>query len=324
MLDLLSHIEYLLQRHECVVVPNFGAFIVQHAGACFSEEGLLMPPSERLSFNVALTHDDGLLVHSVMRKEQVCYERAMSMISVEVREMEDTLASEGRLLFGSLGRFVLEGEEQVLRFIPAENTAWNALSFGLRPLALQLLEDDSLSAVQSGNEPVSQRHTAHRIRLRSVAKIAAMLVVAFVMGAILSNPMIESDKPDFASVVSTQSPSESNVSNAPRTADLENMVNKDVPASANVQNAAVSEASGMAAEEEQQPEYYLVVASFRSSRQAERYIKESPLEGLKILDRGNRLHLVYVAEGNSYAEVNKIWRTSSLIETNPDAWIYKP
>ncbi|MDE6465278.1 MAG: SPOR domain-containing protein, partial [Duncaniella sp.] len=60
MINLSSHIEYLLLRHDCVVVPGLGALLVHEVHARFDADSCtFMPPSRSLGFNPAVTHNDG-------------------------------------------------------------------------------------------------------------------------------------------------------------------------------------------------------------------------------------------------------------------------
>jgi hypothetical protein len=62
MYSITRHIEYLVSRHDCVVVPGWGAFIAQYEPARIdAESGLIVPPSRAISFNQSVMHNDGLL-----------------------------------------------------------------------------------------------------------------------------------------------------------------------------------------------------------------------------------------------------------------------
>lgn len=45
MLTLAKHIETLLVKHNCVVIPGLGGFVTQHQDAYYNEEeGCFYPP----------------------------------------------------------------------------------------------------------------------------------------------------------------------------------------------------------------------------------------------------------------------------------------
>ena len=68
MISLGKHIEILLWEHDCVIVPGLGAFIANHASACYNENGdnMFLPPYRNVCFNQSLATNDGLLVQAYM------------------------------------------------------------------------------------------------------------------------------------------------------------------------------------------------------------------------------------------------------------------
>ena len=53
-MNLDKYIEDLLYRNECVVIPNFGAFITSTNSTNINSEGVFTPPSKSISFNKKL------------------------------------------------------------------------------------------------------------------------------------------------------------------------------------------------------------------------------------------------------------------------------
>ena len=65
MIALARHIESLLLKHDCVIVPDFGGFVTQQVSARYVEdEGLFLPPYRSVGFNGCLKLNDGLLAQS--------------------------------------------------------------------------------------------------------------------------------------------------------------------------------------------------------------------------------------------------------------------
>ena len=102
---LALHIEYLLLRHDCVVVPGFGAFInVYHSALEDSQTHTFQPMTTEVRFNSALKHNDGMLATSYARRERVSYAEGREMVRVAVSDLQDTLALEGEVSIGRIGR----------------------------------------------------------------------------------------------------------------------------------------------------------------------------------------------------------------------------
>ncbi|MDE6637887.1 MAG: hypothetical protein K2K32_06600, partial [Muribaculaceae bacterium] len=112
------HIEYLLTRHDCVIVPGFGAFIATETEAYFDcENGIIHPRKREISFNSSVVTDDGLLSHSIARRERLSYEEAHRLMSALICKMNSDLRNEGEVSLGMVGRLVLDAEG-FINFVP--------------------------------------------------------------------------------------------------------------------------------------------------------------------------------------------------------------
>ena len=61
------HIFNLLQEHDCVIVPNFGAFVARNISAKISSDGSrIYPPNKEITFNKSLIKSDGLLINCLL------------------------------------------------------------------------------------------------------------------------------------------------------------------------------------------------------------------------------------------------------------------
>lgn len=123
MINLTEHIEHLIVRNDCVIVPGFGAFIAEKVPAYINKEsGTFMPPSRRLSFNPRIDHNDGMLVTSLMRRHRWSYALASESLGDCVAALKSRLASAGTLTVGSLGTLRYQ-DEATPEFIPSAASA---------------------------------------------------------------------------------------------------------------------------------------------------------------------------------------------------------
>ena len=96
MNNLFRHIEYLLLRHDCVIVPGLGAFISASRPAKIDmQEGKILPPSKSLMFNQSVATDDGLLANSFARKTGMKFEEARQAVVHEVNDIKVCLRDNG-------------------------------------------------------------------------------------------------------------------------------------------------------------------------------------------------------------------------------------
>lgn len=126
-----KHIHQLLHLHECVVIPDFGAFVLRYYPAEL-QEGTMMfrPPSRRVCFQPGLTVSDGILTHYIARKLSLSYRDAEAYIQREVREWKRQLASGHSIAINGVGKiYCLPGGN--LEFFPELNTNFLRESYGL-------------------------------------------------------------------------------------------------------------------------------------------------------------------------------------------------
>ena len=332
MIKIISHIEYLLRRNECVVLPEFGAFIARYVSAKQGDDNQLLPPARVLGFNEAVVCNDGLLVNSIMRKEKVSYDKAMSMIADDVVALKRQLVENHEFRMGSLGRFELSDDDS-LHFYPSDEGNQASIEyFGLEKLKLTPV----ISTVFETEDGDSKEKTSDVVYLpisRNIFKIVASIAVLILLAITLSTPIPVENTPDFAGFNSTARESvqidkaekavaQPMVAVAPAE-DADTAEAKDVISSSAAVQKPKTETALQNTEKAVQPTYYVVVASLKTKAQTEQFIKESSIKNLKVLSRNGSIYRVYVASGNSYAEMNDFIESTNLRETNPDVWICK-
>ena len=99
---ITKYIAELLYERECVIVPEFGAFISKEASAMVDYVNhRLTPPSKEVVFNSQLVTDDGVLVDYLSVRMNVAREKASKMIrdfamkSLAVLESDESLHLDG-------------------------------------------------------------------------------------------------------------------------------------------------------------------------------------------------------------------------------------
>ena len=103
MISVLDHIEYLSYKHDCVIVPGFGAFISQYSST--NENGIISSLNRNITFNASIDYNDGLLINSLMRRERISSEFAKNLIAEYVCCIRTQLKHEGEIPLGRLGYF---------------------------------------------------------------------------------------------------------------------------------------------------------------------------------------------------------------------------
>lgn len=298
-MEIIEHIEYLLMDNDCVVVPDFGAFICQNVPAT-CVDGTFCPPSRKVSFNGALTHNDALLANALMRDSGCSYNAAVEMIAANVKAIKDELIENQHIEFGSLGSFSYS-ETGCLVFEPGEASAVvNMKNFGLPTFSVEAQPAEEEAEVQTGF--VHFR--------KNVIRVAASIAVIIVMALTLTTPISVDSYPDKAGVATI-------------TAVKSNrQVVKPVAKPQNADQKVVATAE-VAKPEAHKTKYSVVIASLRSYEQAWQFVKASPEKGLTIIDapRGSSVYKVALVSGETREEMDAYVKENGVAEKYPDVWV---
>lgn len=101
---IIKCLSELLLDHECVIVPEFGAFITKESSAVIDYVNHLMtPPSKELAFNGQLVSDDGLLIGYIAEREGITTTEAAKMVHDFAMRNVAVLEASGALRLDGLG-----------------------------------------------------------------------------------------------------------------------------------------------------------------------------------------------------------------------------
>ena len=132
-MKISSYIFELLQSHDCVIVPNFGALVARNISAKISSDGSkIFPPNKELSFNKNLVKNDGLLINAISSNENISYEGAEQKITNWVRRTNKKLEKQRYIEIKNIGSISLENTKYV--FVPNQNSIFLKSSFGFNSI----------------------------------------------------------------------------------------------------------------------------------------------------------------------------------------------
>lgn len=324
MIDLSSHIEYLLLRHDCVVVPGFGAFLVHESPARYDDEtGVFLPPSRSLGFNPAVTHNDGLLIESVARKERLGLDVALQNVQCEVSAFRHQLSEARELPIGSLGMMSIGSEPDALLFEPSADSPVSLRYSGLMPISVQPLEEERVESVMTGDEKMeeevaeSSRPAIFTLPLRIAASIVSLLVICGILYS--TTNLVENSGRNFASLDSGLSEKVGAVFPIAEDTDLlsrEITLNIALP----MEDTVVSSVDPAASEPKVLGRYLVIVASFPSLKDAERHIAYTGEQDLAVIEMDGRFR-VYESSFSTHAAA--LSHTESIRDRYPSVWICK-
>ena len=142
-----GYIEELLYRYNCVVVPEFGAFLAQIQSAQIHRPThTIYPPTKLISFNEQLSSNDGLLVSYMANARGIAYEEMLSQTLKEAKEWKQLLRKGERLALDNIGELWLNREGKI-QFQPARKNNYLTSSFGLAsiispPVTREVLKEE--------------------------------------------------------------------------------------------------------------------------------------------------------------------------------------
>ena len=127
------HIFNLLQEYDCVIVPNFGAFVARNISAKISHDGTkIYPPNKEITFNKSLIKSDGLLINRISSNENISYDMANDKLSNWVVKSHKKISKQGYIEIKNIGSISLENEKYI--FNPSQNSIFLKSSYGLNSI----------------------------------------------------------------------------------------------------------------------------------------------------------------------------------------------
>lgn len=120
MIELGRHIEILLLKSDCVIVPGLGGFVARHVAARYDDgDRMFIPPLRTLGFNPKLSINDSLLVQSYSDAYDISFPDAFSRIEGEVEELKQHLQNTGSYELNNIG-LLYHNDEGRIEFKPCE------------------------------------------------------------------------------------------------------------------------------------------------------------------------------------------------------------
>ena len=165
-----QHLGNLLYYHECVVVPNFGAFLTRYFPAEInSATHMMRPPSKRVAFNARVNENDGLLAKHIAAVDGVSYEKAIESIEISVRSWKKVFRAGKKVNLIGIGRLYMDSMGK-LQFNPAHDINYDLHSYGLNIFRANAMEREA-EIKKSVNKAI-EKHQGKKVtnRGKSAAK----------------------------------------------------------------------------------------------------------------------------------------------------------
>lgn len=139
--SIVNLIESLLYEHDCIIIPNFGGFVVNLKDFEFNaKEEIIYPRKRWVAFNERLCSDDGILATAWAKKEGISHKIAFDQINQFSKSLKDALKLEQSIVLDRIGTLSLTAESKI-SFVPEQDQNFDLSLFGLSPVSLPSLNN---------------------------------------------------------------------------------------------------------------------------------------------------------------------------------------
>ena len=324
MTEFYTFLEHLLYEHECVIIPQFGGFVVNAQDFQFNaKEGKIYPKRKCVAFNEKLKTDDRFLTTEWAKKQSITQKEASVEIAAISKELKSQISTQGYLTVGELGAFTMNSENR-LSFSPNPDFNADLSVFGLFPVglghAIPKEKKPVLEVVPVAEDLPSYTPEPSPIKVSRSTYVYAL--IAFILGGLgaffLTEPSSQQSQSSLnpikiekkvASPVAVAAPA------APAPVQVDTVQKKVIPAPAEV------------TKQTDQDVIYLVAASFQSLKQAEKGLKEFKLRGFdqaEIILKNEQTKFYRISLGTEHSMDAGYAKAMELKATKKvDIWVYK-
>ena len=253
MEQIARHIETLLRRHDYVVVPDLGGFVVQNQQAVIHADAI-EPPLSTVGFNPLLNVSDGMLTIEISRAEKISFREASHLIEKAVAGLKSALKAQRTVGCGNLGTLSVDADAKII-FKPSLNPAMLPSNYGLGTLHYSPFA-----------ESIATEDRKLTITLPSPRKIARYAAIGLIAASVfLAAPTLNDARQNFAGLYPE---------NLLETSEkpVENNINTLTPLAA-VSNT-IAETKEIEATPVEEVRFHVVVASLPTQEMADKYCTE--------------------------------------------------
>jgi hypothetical protein len=316
---LEHYIEELLYRYNCVIVPEFGAFLTQTKSAFIKEDThTFYPPTKEVSFNAQLISNDGLLVSYMAEAEKITYEEMLKRIATLSKDWKNRLESGERLTFDAIGKLWLNKDGKI-SFEPAIKVNYLTTSFGLSScvsakITREILKEQIVALEEEIPFMITpeQRETN---QIRPYLKYAAVVFLGLALGFTGYRFYNENETAKLA----VQQNVQTQIVRQIEQATFFDAAPLELPA-LNL-NATLN----TVVEKSNQTQYYIIAGAFKVKENADKKINQLKTKGFNADYIGINKFGFHVVSFDSFTDVDQALSYLRTVKNteSADAWLYQ-
>lgn len=187
-MQLETYISDLLYRYECVIVPDFGAFITERKSATINQDThSFYPPRKIVAFNEQIQNNDGLLARYIADVEKVPFEVAVQKIKKRVKALKSYLTQGETVTFNNIGEIIFNNEGKIV-FEPSYNLNYLTDAFGLSQFESEAVTREiHKQKVETLEQATPIAITTEKRKSRGYLKYAAVALIALTLGGVVAS-----------------------------------------------------------------------------------------------------------------------------------------
>jgi len=284
-----------------VIVPELGGFVLQSCPATYTAAmHAFYPFHKEIVFNPALNHNDGLLSESYMQTYGMDYKEALAALKKDIANLKTALEQQGTVSLGIIGTLTKNKTGACLFFPGKDTSLYSIHSYGLETIYVSPVPKTERLQQARQETPDKTERTVYLPLSRTFVYITGLVAAAITLFFLISTPVNEVNKAHYtASLI----PPEIMLKSANAPAHLPSPPQEEASvATPETEHAAVSDTTPAPIPEiiPEQPKtegktYYVIIGSFYTEKQANRYIKEidpsSDFEHIGIVKRNENVRV---------------------------------
>ena len=188
--SIIQSIEQLLFTQDCVIIPNFGGFVVNQQGYTYDAERAKIHPKKRwIAFNERLRADDGTLAIQLAKDFKWTQKKAFEHVLAFSAEIKSIILANGTMEFGKIGQFTLT-QEQKISFTPNSHLNFDLSQYGLFEVGTlgktkpKLIENPIPQSVEDLPAISQAEYEEENTRKTFSSRFYAYVLTAFIVGGL--------------------------------------------------------------------------------------------------------------------------------------------
>lgn len=307
---IFNYIEFLLPTHNCVIIPEFGAFIANMETSKFKINGSFTPPTYKVVFNQDLKHNDGLLSSCIYKNENISYNAACLKVNNAVSDLRKELIQNRLVECGNIGKLQLDRDNNI--YFTSNSRIIHPSLYGLSNLELSRLP--LITSVST--------HKSVRRTLTNIAAASAAILLLIIPSMKVNQSSNNIQQADFSySLKNTLFSAKKNIKTLPATTNIQNKTEQPSQKSEAIETHITNESISATPSRK----YYIIIGGEETSTKANTIlnkIKKEDFPNAAIVESADR-YRIYVAsftekqEAESFLEMFR--NENPKYET---AWLY--